>query len=90
MSEFHRLRAYLESKGTFTEEEFAFLEPLYLPRSLRAGEFLQRAGEPATYGAFVATGCLRKYVVDWTPSKKSLKGQRGVEIRVPLSKNTSC
>lgn len=64
MSEFHRLRAYLESKGTFTEEEFAFLEPLYLPRSLRAGEFLQRAGEPTTHGAFVTSGCLRKYVVD--------------------------
>ena len=64
MSEFQRLRAYLETKGTFTEEEFAFLEPLYLPRALRAGEFLQRAGEPATHGAFVVKGCLRKYVVD--------------------------
>jgi hypothetical protein len=48
MSEFHRLRAYLENKGAFTEEEFAFLEPLFIPRSLHAGEFLQRAGEPAT------------------------------------------
>jgi CRP-like cAMP-binding protein len=64
VSEFHRLRAYLESKGTFTEEEFAFLETLYLPRSVRAGEFLQRAGEPVTHGAFVVNGCLRKYVVD--------------------------
>ncbi len=64
MSEFHRLRAYLESKATFTEEEFAFMETLYLPRALRAGEFLQRAGDVATHGAFVATGCLRKYVID--------------------------
>ncbi len=64
MSEFHKLRAYLESKATFTEEDFAFMEPLFLPRALRAGEFLQRAGEVATHGAFVATGCLRKYVID--------------------------
>ena len=64
MSEFHRLRAYLERKGTFTEEEFAFLEPLFLPRTLRAGEFLQRAGDGVAHGAFVATGCLRKYVLD--------------------------
>ena len=64
MSEFHRLRAYLERKGTFTEAEFAFLEPLFLHRALRAGEFLQRAGDGVAYGAFVATGCLRKYVVD--------------------------
>jgi CRP-like cAMP-binding protein len=64
MSEFHRLRAYLAGKATFTEEEFAFLEPLFLPKSLRAGEFLQRAGDVATHGAFVATGCLRKYVID--------------------------
>jgi CRP-like cAMP-binding protein len=64
MSEFHRLKAYLQRKGTFTEEEFAFLEPLFLPRTLRAGEFLQRAGDGVAHGAFVATGYLRKYVVD--------------------------
>src|SRR5688572_25856872 len=64
MSEFHRLRAYLERRGTFTEEEFAFLEPLFLPRTVPAGEFLQRAGDPVTHGAFVAIGCLRKYVID--------------------------
>lgn len=64
MSEFHRLRAYLESKATFTEEEFALMETLYQPRALRAGEFLQRAGDVGTHGAFVATGLLRKYVID--------------------------
>ena len=64
MSEFAELRAYLESKGAFTEEELAFMEPLFLPRTLPAGEFLQRAGEVATHAAFVATGCLRKYVID--------------------------
>ena len=64
MSEFHRLRTYLERRATFTEEEFAFLEPLFLQRMLRAGEFLQRAGELVTHGAFVATGCLRKYIID--------------------------
>ena len=64
MSEFHRLRAYLEGKAKFTEEEFARIETLYLPRALRGGEFFQRAGEPAMHVAFVATGCLRSYVVD--------------------------
>lgn len=64
MSEFHRLRTYLERRATFTEDEFAFLEPLFLPRMLRAGEFLQRTGGAVTHGAFVATGCLRKYIID--------------------------
>jgi CRP/FNR family transcriptional regulator, anaerobic regulatory protein len=64
MSEFHRLRAYLERRAAFTEEDFAFLEPLFLPRVLRAGQFLQRAGDGTMYGAFVGTGCLRKYVID--------------------------
>ena len=64
MSEFHRLRAYLQSKATFTEDELAFMETLYEPRALRAGELLQRAGDVGTRGAFVATGCLRKYVID--------------------------
>ena len=64
MSEFHRLRTYLERRATFTEEDFAFLEPLFLPRTFRAGEFFQRAGDAVTHGAFVATGCLRKYIID--------------------------
>ena len=64
MSEFYKLRTYLERRATFTEEEFAFLEPLFLPRALRAGEFFQHAGDAVTHGAFVATGCLRKYIID--------------------------
>ena len=64
MSEFHRLRAYLERRGSFTDEDFAFLERLFLPRTVRAGEFFQRAGDKVAHGAFVATGCLRKYIVD--------------------------
>lgn len=64
MSSFDPLRAYLASRGAYTEEEFAFMEPLFLPRTLPAGEFLQRAGEVATHAAFVVSGCLRSYVID--------------------------
>jgi CRP-like cAMP-binding protein len=64
MSAFATLRVYLESKGPYTEDELAFIEPLFLPRALPAGEFLQRAGEVATHAAFVVTGCLRSYVID--------------------------
>jgi CRP-like cAMP-binding protein len=31
---------------------------------LRAGEFLQRAGDVASHAAFVAAGCVRSYVID--------------------------
>ena len=64
MSAFDRLRAYLHARAAFTEEEFAFMETLFLPRPLPAGEFLQRAGDVATHAAFVASGCLRSYVID--------------------------
>jgi CRP-like cAMP-binding protein len=64
MSAFDRLRSYLENKATFSEEEFAFMEPLFIPRELPAGAFLQRGGEVATHATFVATGCLRSYVID--------------------------
>ena len=37
---------------------------MFLHRRLEAGEFLQRAGEVTRYAAFVATGCLRNYVID--------------------------
>ena len=64
MSAFDRLRTYLQGKAAFTEEEFAFMETLFLPRLLSAGEFLQRAGDVSTHAAFVASGCLRSYVID--------------------------
>jgi hypothetical protein len=41
------------------------MEPLFIPRDLPAGAFLQRGGDVATHAAFVATtGCLRSYVID--------------------------
>jgi CRP-like cAMP-binding protein len=64
MSAFDPLRTYLESKAPFTAKELDFLEGLFVPASLCAGEFLQRAGEPVRHAAFVATGCLRSYVIE--------------------------
>ena len=64
MSSFDRLRVYLEKRATFSEQEFAFMETRFLPKTLAAGDFLQRAGEVATHAAFVAAGCLRSYVLD--------------------------
>jgi CRP-like cAMP-binding protein len=64
MSSFDPLRTYLESKAPFSANELDFLEGLFVPKTLRAGEFLQRAGEPVRYAAFVAKGCLRSYVTN--------------------------
>jgi len=64
LSAFDTLRTYFQSRAAFSEDEFAFMEPLFRPKTLRAGEVLQRAGEVATHGAFVAAGCLRSYVID--------------------------
>jgi CRP-like cAMP-binding protein len=64
MSSFDVLRAYLEARASFTEDEIAFMRDRFLPSALRAGEFLQRAGEVSRYAAFVASGCLRNYVID--------------------------
>jgi len=61
---FDTLRVYLESKATFSEAEFALMKPLFVPLTLHAGDFLQRAGEVATHATFVASGCLRSYVID--------------------------
>ena len=64
MSAFDVLRDYLEARASFTDEEFAFLRERFIPTTLPAGEFLQRAGDVPRHGAFVATGCLRSYVID--------------------------
>jgi CRP-like cAMP-binding protein len=64
MAPFDRLRDYLARRATITDDQFAFMATVFLPKSLPAGEFLQRAGDVATHAAFVASGCLRSYVID--------------------------
>lgn len=73
ISAFSPLRSYLESKGHFTEKELDFLVGLFIPVTLRPGEFLQRAGEPVRHAAFVAKGCLRSYVIDASGKEVTLE-----------------
>ena len=58
------LRAYLEARGSFTSDELRFIRSMFVPMTLRAGDFLQRAGAPARHSAFVAKGFLRTYTID--------------------------
>lgn len=64
MAAFDVLRRYLEARAQFTDEQFAFMEPFFLVKILQPGEFLQRGGDVSTHAAFVASGCLRNYVID--------------------------
>ena len=63
-SSFDVLRAYLVARAPFSEEELAFTRTVFVPRTLTAGEWLQRGGELARHAAFVTHGCLRSYVID--------------------------
>ena len=63
-STFGVLRTYLQARASFTDAEFEFIETMFVPAHLPANDFLQRAGAVAKYSAFVARGCLRKYVID--------------------------
>jgi len=64
MAPFDRLREYLARRAPITDDQFAFMATVFLPKSLPAGEFLQRAGDVSTHAAFVTSGCLRSYVID--------------------------
>jgi CRP-like cAMP-binding protein len=61
---FQVLRSYLEARATFSEQDFAFIAPLFIHKKVSSGEFIQRAGQIATHAVFVANGCLRSYVLD--------------------------
>ncbi|MBC8045651.1 MAG: Crp/Fnr family transcriptional regulator [Fimbriimonadaceae bacterium] len=61
---FDILRSYFETKNKLTDDQFEFMQTLFIPRKMKKGEFLQREGEIAKYGAFVTKGCLRSYVMD--------------------------
>src|SRR5262245_37760945 len=58
------LRTYLEARPAFTDDDFETVEGAFLFKRLSAGDFLQRAGDVIRYAAFVASGCLRNYVID--------------------------
>jgi CRP-like cAMP-binding protein len=61
---FEVLREYLESRAIFDEGDLGTVRQALLYQRLAAGEFLQRAGDVTRHAAFVATGCLRNYVID--------------------------
>jgi len=64
MSPFDTLCAYLARRMELSDDHVNLMKGLFIPRSLKKGEFLQREGEVPQYGAFIAKGCLRSYVID--------------------------
>ena len=61
---FDVLQAYLTQRASFSDDDIELLRTVFVPRTLPAGEFLQRAGDVPRYAAFVARGCLRSFVID--------------------------
>ena len=61
---FEKLRAYLERKIPITDEQFEFIKTQFIPRIVKKNEFIIRAGEVVKHGIFVASGCLRTYLID--------------------------
>jgi CRP-like cAMP-binding protein len=64
VSAFDVLRIYLAARASFSADDFDVIRDAFQFRRLRPGEFLQRGGDVATHAAFVASGCLRNYVID--------------------------
>src|SRR5687768_16906396 len=58
------LFSYFERNCTLSGEEKSLMTSLIIPKTLKKGEFLQREGDTVKYGAFIAKGFLRSYVVD--------------------------
>src|SRR5215470_17167450 len=61
---FDVLATYLEARAPFDDGDLEIVRAAFLYKSLPAGGFLQRAGDVTRHAAFVATGCLRNYVID--------------------------
>src|SRR5678816_3763076 len=61
---FDVLRAYLEARAEFSAADVETVRAAFVYKQLPAGAFLQRAGDVPRCAAFVATGCLRNYVID--------------------------
>jgi CRP-like cAMP-binding protein len=63
-SAFQVLRTYLEQRAVFSEPDFEVVRAAFVFKRLRSGEYLQRAGDVTRYAAFIASGCLRNYIID--------------------------
>lgn len=61
---FDPLIAYLERGFPLSAADKVVARSVLLAKKLKKGEFLQQPGEPARFGAFVAKGFLRSYVID--------------------------
>ena len=61
---FEILFAYFEKNFHLSEEDKIVIRSVLIEKKLKKGEFLQREGEAVRYGAFVAKGFLRSYVID--------------------------
>ena len=61
---FDILFAYFEKGFTLTDKDISLMRSVFLERKIKKGHFLQREGEKARYGAFVAHGFLRSYIID--------------------------
>jgi CRP-like cAMP-binding protein len=61
---FEKLRAYIERNFHLSDDDYAFMQKQFQPKTIRKSEFLLREGEVCKYGAFVVKGCLRSYTVD--------------------------
>jgi len=61
---FSTLITYLEKGSSLSEKDIALLHAVFLPKTVKKGEFILREGEIARYGTFVAKGFLRSYVID--------------------------
>lgn len=61
---FEVLFTYLECTAPLTKDNKTFIQSILIPKKLVKGEFFLREGEISKYGAFVAKGFLRSYIID--------------------------
>ncbi len=58
------LLRYLTGGAELSKAEATYVRSLFAARSLKKGQFFQRAGHRVTRGGFVVRGCFRTYAVD--------------------------
>jgi CRP-like cAMP-binding protein len=61
---FQKLRAFFERGFQISDKDFEFIETQFHAKIVMKGELIFREGEIAKYGMFVASGCLRTYIID--------------------------
>lgn len=101
---FSVFKEYISTKGSLTDDQWAFIESVTAIKKLRKHQLLLKEGDIWNHHAFICNGCVRRYYIDsdalehtiqfsienwWTGDRESLLNGTPSKYNIEAIENTS-